>query len=128
MTGRLVLITGGLSAAGALFGGLAGAAALMAGVVLTSGPGAALSAWDGYAVAAIVGGVFGAALAPLAGWLLLRRVPLGRAFSGLTVGTALGGATGWLLMFPGGAIMLPLGGAATGFAAAAVLLRRRHCR
>jgi hypothetical protein len=42
--------------------------------------------------AGAVGGVLGAALGPAAAWLLLRRVPFGRAVLGATGGAVVGGA------------------------------------
>jgi len=71
--------------------------------------------------------MLGAGCAPLAGWLLLRRVPLGRAFGGLTVGAIIGGVVGWFLpsFAHGDGILIT---AALGFLCAAVLMRIRHAR
>jgi hypothetical protein len=50
-----------------------------------------------FVVAAGMGGLFGAFLAPVAGFSLLRRVPLGRAILWTTAGTLIGGLAGLLL-------------------------------
>jgi hypothetical protein len=69
------------------------------------------------AVAAGMGGLFGAFLAPAAGFSLLRRVALGRAILWTTVGTLAGGVVGLLL----GGFGLTLGPIA-GFGLAAIHL------
>ena len=122
-----VRLTLGLAVAGATFGAVAGAVALGTGLVLSQD-------FDRlkepllFAVAATLGAMLGAGCAPLAGWLLLRRVPLGRAFGGLTVGAIIGGVVGWFLprsIAHGDGILIT---AAIGFLCAAVVLRITHAR
>jgi hypothetical protein len=50
-----------------------------------------------YAIAGSIGGVLGGVLVPLSAWTLLRRVPFGLVFAGLSAGTAMGGTLGLLL-------------------------------
>ena len=134
---RAVAVTAGLSAAGAMFGAAAGATAL--GIVLALSDGFhALRELAVLAVPGVLGGVIGAICAPLAGWLLLRRIPLGRAFLGLTVGTVVGGVVGWYLVPQVNGhtdalsifnlIIRPVLGATLGFLSAAFLMRFRHRR
>lgn len=123
--GRILAVTLGLVVAGAVFGGLAGAAALAISLVLSQDYGH-LREPRLFAAAASIGALLGAACAPLAGWLLLRQIPLGRAFAGLTVGATLGGVVGWFLprsFVRGDAILIT---AALGFLGAAVILRIWH--
>lgn len=125
--GRIVAVTFGLVVAGAVFGGIAGAVALAISLVLSQDYGH-LRESRLFAVAAVIGALLGAVCAPLAGWLLLRQVPLGRAFAGLTVGATLGGVAGWFLprsFAHGDGILIT---AALGFLGAAVVLRIAHSR
>jgi hypothetical protein len=84
-------------------------------------------------IAAAFGALCGGVLAPSAGWLLLRRVPLARAAIGTAVGTIFGGALGeWLAPLNPYAVGVPgiLVGAVCGFTLSALLLslisRRTH--
>ena len=125
--GRILAVTLGLVVAGAVFGGVAGAVALAISLVLSQEY-RHLTEPRLFAVAASVGALLGAGCAPLAGWLLLRHVPLGRAFAGLTVGATLGGVVGWFLprsFAHGDGILIT---AALGFLGAAVVLRLRYAR
>ena len=125
--GRVLAVTLGLAAAGAVFGGVAGAVALAISLVVSRDYGH-LNEPVLFAIATTLGAMLGAGCAPLAGWLLLRRVPLGRAFGGLTVGATLGGVVGWFLprsFAHGDGILIA---AALGFLGAAVVLRIRHAR
>jgi len=121
---RIVLVALGLAAAGAAFGALAGAVGLALAVLVAEGP-RGLGWLEPFAVAAAFGAVLGVGLGPAAGWLLLRRVPLGVAVLGTLAGAVAGGAGSWLLR---GAWLVggPVGGAAAGFLAAAVALRLRY--
>ena len=124
---RLVAVTLGLSGAGALFGGVAGAVALGVGLALTG----SLSLGDIgiLLIPGVIGAALGAISAPLAGWLLLRRVPLGRAFGSLTLGTILGGVAGWFLAVSfDTSILPPIVAAGLGFVTAAVILRLKYSR
>ena len=129
---RIVAVTLGLSAAGAVFGGLAGSASLGVALVLSEGV-AGFKGLRVLAIPGVIGAVLGSVCAPLAGWLLLRRVPLGRAFAGLTVGTIVGGLAGWF--FPAwflpatfDPVTQPIVAAGAGFLGATVLLRVQHAR
>lgn len=129
---RVVAVTAGLSAAGAAFGAAAGATAL--GIVLALSDGFhALGELGILAIPGALGGALGAVCAPLAGWLLLRRIPLGKAFLGLTIGTILGGIAGWYLLphlsdrwGVANLLVRPIFGAAFGFLSAALLMRFRR--
>src|SRR5690242_20736353 len=93
---RILLVTVGLAIFGAVAGAIAGAFVAALGVALKQGP---LGPVD-FAVAAmgaLFGAPLGAVLLPVAGWLLMRRVPLGRAMLGTMLGTNAGGLIGWLL-------------------------------
>ena len=125
--GRIAAVTAGLVVAGVLFGALAGAAALALSLLLTGEFGGRLLP-EVFAIAAALGAMLGAVCAPIAGWLLLRHVPLGRAFGGLAIGATLGGVVGWFLprSFASGDAILIAG--AVGALCAAVLLRIMHAR
>ena len=73
---RIVAVTIGLIVAGAVFGAVAGVMVLGLTKVIQRGFGA----FDyplAYLAAATIGGILGAGCAPLAGWLLLKRVCIG---------------------------------------------------
>jgi len=119
---RIVALTLGFSALGALFGAIAGAFAIPVTMAL---------AWDFsrvddhrvYVIAAVLGAIVGAACAPFAGWFLHRRVPLWRAVAGLTVGAVVGAGGGWFIptsFAHGDGILIA---AALGILGAAVVLR-----
>jgi hypothetical protein len=114
---RVVQITAGLAVAGAVFGALAAAIACAVWLTVDFGAPTAVHELQILAWAGAVGGVLGAALGPAAAWLLLRRVPLGRAVLGATGGAVVGGAGAALA---GG---FPPGGAVLGLIVAAALLR-----
>ena len=96
----------------------------------------ALSELGILAIPGVLGGALGAVCAPLAGWLLLRRIPLGKAFLGLTIGTVLGGVAGWFLLPSfdhsgwslANLVVRPIFGAAFGFLSMGILMRIRHPR
>ena len=116
---RVAAVTTGLTLAGASFGATAGVLVLALRAVPGHWP-VLFDPWL-YAWGAIIGAPLGAFCAPVAGWLLLREVPLGRAFVWSTAGTVVGGAIGWLTGdgFPPG----PIVGGAVGCLVAALLLR-----
>lgn len=120
---RIVAVTGGLLAGGAVAGALAAVAAVLIAVAVT-GPGME-SDWEPLLFIASVGALFGGVLLPITAWLFLRRVPLGLALLGTVVGTILGGSLGWILRRGGDVIEGGVIGAFAGFALAALLLRLR---
>ena len=122
---RVVAVTFGLSATGALLGGTAGAAALGIGLLLTDGL-EIFRHLNILLIPGIIGAVLGSFCAPLAGWLLLRRVPLGRAFASLVAGTVLGGLAGWFFPLSFDPVRQPIVTAAAGFLAASVLMRLKY--
>jgi hypothetical protein len=136
-TVRIVVITLGLSVAGAAFGGIASVIATV--IWLTVGsmllmqelPSADLLGFlfVGAPFAGAVGAVIGSVLGPLAAWLLLQRVPLGIAVTSTTLGAIAGGALAALsgIMHPGLlTIMHPALGAIVGFSAVALALQKRY--
>ena len=116
---RVIEVTAGVSAAGAVVGALCGASAVLLLMPFRPGPGALLT----LAVAAAGGAVVGAVTAPLVGWGLVRRVPLGRAIGHGAIGTVLGALVG-SVAGPAGA----LAGALLGLGTASVRLAHRSQR
>jgi hypothetical protein len=119
---RIVTLTLGLSAAGAIVGASAGALALLLALMLSGMP-VAISDLFVFAIPASVGAFLGALLTPIAAWMLLRRVPLGRAFMGLAAGTIVGGVLAWFSLSSWDSIEGAVLGAVVGFVVAAVGLR-----
>lgn len=121
---RIVGVTAALLAGGALFGAIAAVLALVLASALTDG-----LAWGtepiALAFAAVAGAALGAPLFPAAGWLLLRRVPLGVALVGSMAGTVLGGVAAWVLTRGNDPMSTPILGAIIGFACAAIVMRLR---
>ena len=120
---RVLVVNGGLLAAGAAFGGLATAAALAVVVALNEGVRAALDLRV-LALTGAIGALYGGVLFPAAAWLLLRRVPLGVAVLGATAGAAAGAILGWTIPSALSTDTAATVGAFLGFAAACLLLRR----
>jgi hypothetical protein len=119
---RVALVTAGLAVAGAVLGAIAGALAL--GIAITSSwSPLGLSELVILVMPAFVGGFIGFFAAPLVGWLLLRHVPLGRAFGGLVLGTVVGGLAGWFLPGNEDFMTQPIETAGAGFLIAALLMR-----
>ncbi|HEU0015706.1 MAG TPA: hypothetical protein VFQ45_18660 [Longimicrobium sp.] len=120
---RILLVTLGLSVAGAIVGTAVGWAVLVSwglfdGVIAVTDPFVVEFAF-------IVAGRMGAVLGPVAAWLLMRHVPIGRAIGGTALGTFAGGIAGIALVID------PVLSGMAGFAAAAVWLRAatpRHSR
>ena len=73
---------------------------------------------------ATFGAVLGAVLLPLAGWLLMRRVPLGRALLGTAAGAVSGGLLGWFMPVGPDVIARTLVAGVAGFLVAVIVLRR----
>jgi hypothetical protein len=122
---RATGVTLGLATTGAILGGAAWAIALGIGLLCKAG----LDTFSHLRVLLIpgaIGAVLGSVCAPLAGWLLFRRVPLGRAFAGLVIGTVLGGLSGWFPPLTFNVLLQPIATAAAGFVAAALVMRRRY--
>ena len=124
--GRVIAVTLGLLAAGMGCGAVAGATALavIAALARDSRP------FDDpilFAVAGTLGAMVGAVCMPVSWWLLLRRVPLGRALGGLTLGATAGGIVGWFVASSSRRDDILIV-AALGIFAAAVALRFLHGR
>jgi hypothetical protein len=113
---RIAAVTAGLVAAGAV-----------AGTVVTTAIGMLWSPLDprflpgAFMFGLGIGAPVGAVLGPIAAWLLMRHVPLGRAIGGTALGTFAGAVPGVMLMLPGIAYM----GAVLGFGVAAIYLSAR---
>jgi len=118
---RILAITSGLLIVGSLLGAFAGAAvAGIVGLVLDgSAPDPELLRFG-----ATFGAPLGGVLLPLAGWVLMRHVPLGRAFLGTAIGTVAGGVLGWFLPIGSEEVAQTLLGGVVGFLIAVFLLRR----
>lgn len=120
---RIAAVTAGLSVVGGIFGTIVGTLVLIAWQL----PGGELSlSWRSLQgllfLGVFFGGSAGALLGPLAGWGLMRHVPLWLAVGGTTLGTFAGGAlTLALTGSPGLAIMAGV----VGFMATAAALRDR---
>jgi hypothetical protein len=94
---RVALVALGLIPAGAVAGAIAGALGAM--IWLTAAQGLRASPIPLLlGVAGISGATLGAVILPVAGFTLLRYVPLGRALAETIVATALGGAIGVQLL------------------------------
>ena len=113
---RVALVALGLIPAGAVAGALAGALGAMIWVTAAEGLHAP-PIIPLLGVGGIVGSVLGAVILPVAGFTLLRYVPLGRALAETIVATALGGAIGVQLLGPWW-----LAGPVAGFGVAAIRL------
>ncbi len=119
---RILAVTLGLVAVGAVLGALAGAVALAIGLLITEGAMAELFVLN---FTALIGAAVGAITAPVLAWLFLRHVSLGRMFVGASGGTVLGGVIGWIAPLAGNQIESALIGAFTGCLLAAASLRRQ---
>jgi hypothetical protein len=122
--GRILAVTAGLMAGGALFGAVAAVAALLIAVSFTGELGEVVRDADLLQLVAVVGALFGGVLFPTAGFIVLRRVPLWLALLGNLVGTVAGGVIGWLV--PGRAgdqVIHAIIGALLGFLLATIALR-----
>ena len=94
---RVALVALGLIPTGAVAGALAGGLGAMIWMAAADGLHAAPDPFV-LGVAGVVGAVLGAVILPVAGFTLLRYVPLGRALVETIVATALGGAIGVQLL------------------------------
>jgi hypothetical protein len=125
---RVLAVTAGLAAAGFVVGAVLGGIVVGAALVMSG-----LAPWESdvalsWAGAAAMGGLLGMLLGPIAAWLLMRHVPIGRALGETALGTAIGSLLGLLLASSIGLFIPipPLTLALVGFAAAAVRLRVTH--
>ena len=131
-TRRIIAVTAGLAAAGALTGAVCGVLAL-APLFITQLLGRHLdrlvTTLGFLAPAAAVGAVAGLVIGPLLAWSLLRHVPLWRVILWSAVGTVIGSfyglAVGSRLPVVSPALIT---GALLGLAAGGILLRRRVAR
>ena len=122
---RILTVTAALAGVGAVTGAIAGAIVAFLVILLRQGLGDALDL-STIEFGSWLGAPLGAVLFPLAGWLLMRRVPIGRALLGTMLGTILGGLVGWFtpLHGPGDIIDRTLLCGIIGFAVAVLALRR----
>jgi hypothetical protein len=98
---RVLAVTGGLLLAGGVVGGLVGGGLLgifasIGKVAGETGPPLRL-----FGIAAGVGAIIGALTGPPLAWLLLRRVPIGKALMHTAVGSVIGGLLGGVITFTG---------------------------
>jgi hypothetical protein len=115
---------------GAVFGALAGAVAFTFSILITAPlviPDLGFVI-DGFLVGAIFGAPLGALTAPAIAWLLLRHIPLGRAFLGSAAGTVIGGVVGWMTTTSGDIALNSLVSAFIGCVVTAIALRYRAHR
>lgn len=123
---RVALVALGLVPLGAVAGALAGALGATIWIAVINGVRDALDT-QVWAVAAAVGGVLGAVIMPVAGFTLLRYVPLGRALLETILATAVGGALG--IQFLGGWWLAgPVGGFALAATRLWLLARRKRAQ
>lgn len=121
---RVIGATLGLIAAGALFGGVAASIAVVFwGMAIFGGTFDAVPAAMGFAFS--TGAILGSFMGPLVAWGLLRRVPLGKAVLGATIGACVGGALTAFFPFPA---THPLIGGAVGMLGSAVIMRARFAK
>jgi hypothetical protein len=120
--GRIALVGGGLMVASGILGAILGTAFFTAGVAIVMHT----FSWTAVAWGAERGAVIGGIVAPLGAWAFLRRVPLGLAIPGLTVGTIVGGTIGSLAPHSQLGEWQTAAASVIGFVIAAVVLRLRN--
>ena len=100
---RVLAVTGGLLLAGGVVGGLVGGGLLgiFAAIEQIAGSGRGLPPLRVFGFATGAGAVIGAVTGPPLAWLLLRRVPIGKALLHTGVGSVIGGLLGGVLAFTG---------------------------
>ena len=123
-TNRIVVITLGLVAAGAVCGAVAGVVAFTIGVRLTHAPSAATDLRL-LPLPASIGAALGAVILPIVSWVLLRRVPLGQAILATVLGTIVGGTLGLVVPLVGDRGVSSIAGGCVGFCLAALFLALR---
>jgi hypothetical protein len=124
---RRVLVTLGIALAGGFFG-MASTVTAVGAVLLVDGWLRVFVGFQMVVAAGMAGAVLGSALAPAAAWALLRRVPLPRAFAGMSLGAIAGGVAGVFIQPVMHPLLQPVAFATGGLALAALLMRRRHAR
>lgn len=124
---RILAVTAGLVAFGAAAGAIAGALVAVLAITLSLGPREALET-DLVGFGAMLGAPLGGVLLPASGWLLMRRVPVGRAMLGTMLGTIAGGLTGWFVPLHINGFYRTLFGGFVGFAVAVIALRQLASR
>lgn len=124
--GRAVGVTAALCLAGGAVGAFLGACLLAILGLVVDGPGGFPYVVQAYVMAGGIGGVLGGVLVPLSAWTLLRRVPFGLVFAGLSAGTAAGGTLGLLLS--GINPIMAVAGAVGGYLLSAAFLYSRSQR
>jgi hypothetical protein len=108
----MVSVLLGLAMAGMLLGALAGAlvvTVLFFAISARRGDFALPQSWFVFVLGALLGGAFGAVLAPIAAFTPWRHLPIGRLFAHITIGTVIGGAV-VALLFPQSLAFVLLGG------------------
>jgi len=106
---RAVAVSLGLVVSGGLAGALAGAVVGYLTIAAGNGQNTRIDPTFGALCGVGYGVPLGAMLFPLAGWLLMRRVALGRALLGTAVGTIVGGLVGYFLPFSNDSLNLVFG-------------------
>ena len=118
---RILAVTAGLAAAGAVVGGVLGA--LLVSLLMLTDRVAPWS-WAAFVIGAGFGAEVGFVLAPIAAWTLMRRVPLWRAITDTALGTTIGAGAGLFLQPRFDFVILsPVILGIVGFTAAALRLR-----
>jgi len=120
---RVLVVTLGLSLLGGIAGAIAGSLVAVLVVAITEGIRSALDI-ELLGAGAAFGAPLGAVLLPIAGWLLMRRVPLGRAMLGTMLGSVAGGLVGWFTPLHIDVIGRTLLCGLLGFALSVLALRR----
>jgi hypothetical protein len=100
---RVIAVTGGLLVAGAIVGGIVGAGLLgiFVSVVNVLGKNTGVPPLRAFAAVAGIGAAIGAVTGPPLAWLLLRRVPIGKALLHTAIGSVIGGLLGGVIIFTG---------------------------
>lgn len=120
---RILAITAGLVVFGGAAGAIAGALVAVLAISLSLGPREALDL-DLVGFGVSLGAPLGGVLLPASGWLLMRRVPVGRAMLGTMVGTIAGGVAGWFVPLHIDQFYRTILGGFLGFVVAVIALRQ----
>ena len=124
---RILAVTAGLIVFGAAAGAIAGSLVAVLAIALSLGPREALDL-ELVRFGATLGAPLGAALLPASGWLLMRRVPLGRAMLASVLGTVAGGLMGWFAPVHSDQFYRTIFGGFLGFVLAVITLRQLASR